>query len=53
MRGAIILGINENTIIKSKDICSEMKKGETNIVKVLGNGNIFSVNIEPEIVSRL
>ena len=53
MRGDIIIGINENTISKSKDIYNEVKKGETIIVKVLRNGNIFYLNIEPEIVSRL
>ena len=53
MRGDIIIGINENTINKSKDIYNEVKKGETIIVKVLRNGNIFYLNIEPEIVSRL
>ena len=53
MRGDIIIGIIENKISKSKDIYNEVKKGETIIVKVLRNGNIFYLNIEPEIVSRL
>ena len=53
MHGDIVIGINENTISKFKDIYNEVKKGETIIVKVLRNGNIFYLNIESEIVSRL
>ena len=53
MHGDIVIGINENAISKFKDIYNQVKKGETIIVKVLRNGNIFYLNIEPEIVSRL
>lgn len=53
LQGDVIVSINNKKMKTTKDVYGEVRKGDTMVVKVQrGNGTI-TLNIEPEISSRL
>jgi len=51
--GDVILSINNKSVSSTRDVYTEVRKGDTMIMKVKRGENIVTLNVEPEITSRL
>lgn len=49
----VIISINKKPVNTSTDVYKEVRKGETMVINVKRNGNTLTLNVEPEITSRL
>jgi len=51
--GDVIVSVNNKSVSSTREVYTEVRKGDTMIMKVRRGKDMVTLNVEPKIISRL